>query len=126
MKLFGSVGAFTAKVETRVLDQSQNEIVRMPMDFAALDGKVRLDIDLGSCRAKTSPPSTLASSSRRAWTALSVSFGPTRRSPISIYPGVQSYQQLAHAQGRSRGRGKGSEAGEDRRSARKPSMAILA
>ena len=59
VKLFGAVAAFTAKVETQVFDQSQKEIVRMPMDFAALDGKVRLDINLAKCRARTSPPAPL-------------------------------------------------------------------
>ena len=46
VKLFGSVGAFTAKAETLVQDQSQRQLVRMPMEFASLDGKVRLEFDL--------------------------------------------------------------------------------
>src|ERR1035441_7335202 len=59
VKLFGSVGAFTAKAETRVLDRSQNQLVRMPMEFASADGKVRLDIDLSQVQSKDFTASTL-------------------------------------------------------------------
>ena len=61
VKLFGSVGTFTAKAETLVLDRSQNQLVRMPMEFTSLDGKVRLDIDLSQVQSKDFTPSTLAS-----------------------------------------------------------------
>jgi hypothetical protein len=95
VKLFGSVGGFTAKAETKVLDRSQNQLVRMPMEFASLDGKVRLDIDLSQVQSKDFTPSTLATLKQAGMDRLVSILRPDRKVTYLIYPGVQSYQELA-------------------------------
>ena len=95
VKLFGSVGAFTAKAETLVLDQSQKQLVRMPMDFASLDGKVRLDIDLSQVQSPDFTASTLDTIKRAGMDRFTSIFRPDKKVTYLIYPGVQSYQEIA-------------------------------
>jgi hypothetical protein len=95
MKLFGSLGAFTARLETRVLDRSENPLVRIPMEFASLDGKVRLEMDLGQVQSKDFTPSTLATLKQAGMDRMVSIFRPDKKLTYLIYPGVQSYQELA-------------------------------
>jgi len=97
VKLFGSISAFTAKVETRVMDQSQNPLVRMPMQFACLDGKVRLDIELGQVQSKEFTASTLASLKQAGMDRFASVYRPDKKATYLIYPGVQSYQELVQS-----------------------------
>src|ERR1051326_4780620 len=46
VKLFGDVTAFTAHADVQMLDAKQAERVRTPMNFTALDGKLRVEIDM--------------------------------------------------------------------------------
>jgi hypothetical protein len=94
VKLFGSANAFTAKVETRVIDPYQAEIVRMPMDFAALDSKVRLDIDLAQMQSANFSAATLATLKQAGMDRMISIFRPDKKATYLIYPGVQSYQEL--------------------------------
>jgi hypothetical protein len=107
VKLFGTVGAFTAKAETRVLDRSQNPLVRMPMEFACLDGKVRLEIDLGQVQSKEFTASTLASIKQAGMDRLVSIFRPDKRVTYLIYPGVQSYQELVQSRAETEAAEKG-------------------
>jgi|ERR1035437_497684 hypothetical protein len=91
VKLFGTVGAFTAKVEAQVLDQSQKETVRMPMDFAVLDGKVRLEINLAQMQGKDLPASTIAGLKERGMDRVISVFRPDKKGTYVMYPGIQSY-----------------------------------
>jgi hypothetical protein len=97
VKLIGSVGPFTAKVETRVLDRSQNQLVRMPMGFAFLDGKVRLDIDLSQAQSKEFTASTLAKLKQSGMDHFTSIFRPDKKLTYLVYPGVQSYQELVQS-----------------------------
>jgi hypothetical protein len=107
VKLFGSVGAFTAKVETRVLDRSTNQLVRMPMEFASLDGKVRLEIDLGKVQSSDFTPSTLATLKQAGMDRMISIFRPDKKITYLVYPGVQSYQELAQSKGEAEAAEKG-------------------
>ena len=107
VKLFGSVGAFTARVETQVLDRSHNPLVRMPMEFTTLDGKVRLDIDLGQVKSKDFTASSLASLKQAGMDRLVSIFRPDKKLTYLIYPGVQSYQELVQSKGETEAAEKG-------------------
>jgi hypothetical protein len=107
VKLFGTVGAFTAKAETSVLDQSQNPLVRMPMEFASLDGKVRLEIDLSQVQSKDFTPSALATLKQAGMDRMVSIFRPDKKLTYVIYPGVQSYQELAHSKAETEAAEKG-------------------
>ena len=45
-KLFGDIKAFSAKAEMRALDKAGQPAIQVPMNFALLDNKVRMDIDM--------------------------------------------------------------------------------
>ena len=45
-KLFGDIKAFSAKAEMLALDKSGQPAIQVPMNFALLDNKVRMDIDM--------------------------------------------------------------------------------
>jgi hypothetical protein len=91
VKLFGSVGAFTAKVDTQVLDPSQKETVRLLMDFAVSDGKVRIEINLAQMQSKDLPPSKIAELKQAGMDRIISIFRPDKKVTYIVYPGIQSY-----------------------------------
>jgi hypothetical protein len=99
VKLFGPVSAFTAKVETRVIDPYQQVVVRMPMDFAALDNKVRLEINLAQIQSRDFSATDLDKLKQAGLDRLVSVFRPDKKATYVIYPGVQSYQEVVLVQG---------------------------
>jgi len=98
-KLFGATKAFTAKVETQVIDPYKQQLVRMPMEFAALDSKVRLDINLAQIQSKDFSAADLAKLKQAGLDRLVSVFRPDKKATYVIYPGVQSYQEVALVKG---------------------------
>ena len=98
-KLFGATKAFTAKVETHVIDPYRQVLVRMPMDFAALESKVRLDINLAQIQSKDFSAADLAKLKQAGLDRLVSVFRPDKKATYVIYPGVQSYQEVALVKG---------------------------
>jgi hypothetical protein len=93
-KLFGAVNAFTAKLDTRLIDPYHAEIVRMPADFAVLDSKVRLEINLAQLQSTDFSAANLASLKQAGMDRMITVFRPDKKATYVIYPGVQSYQVL--------------------------------
>src|SRR5689334_3014724 len=60
-KLFGNVTAFSARSEVQVLDKDRKEKVSTPMNFALLDNKIRVEIDMTQMKNKDLPASAAAS-----------------------------------------------------------------
>ena len=54
-KLFGDVTAFSANATISVVDGSQQEIINTPMDFALLDKKIRVAMDMTQAKNKNMP-----------------------------------------------------------------------
>ena len=94
VKLFGAVGPFTAKVDTQVLDPYQKEVVRLLMDFASFEGKVRIEINLAQMQSKDLPPSKIAELKESGMDRIISLFRPDKKVTYVIYPGIQSYQTL--------------------------------
>jgi len=99
IKLFGPGAAFTAKADTRVFDKSQTEVVRLPMDFAALHGKVRLEINMEQMQGKNLPASTLASLKQAGMDRVISISRPDKQATYVVYPGIQSYLNIPLAKG---------------------------
>lgn len=57
-KLFGATTAFAAKGEMQVTDAAHKEVAFWPMDFAVLDRRIRVEIDLAQTRNKNMPAGT--------------------------------------------------------------------
>ena len=94
VKLFGAAEAFTAKVDTRVLDPYQKETVRLLMDFAACEGKVRIEINVAQMQSKDLPPSTISYLKQAGMDRVISLFRPDKKLTYVLYPGTQSYLSL--------------------------------
>ena len=90
-KLFGPIPSFTARVEVQVLESSRQEVLRMPMNFAFLDGKVRLEIDVAQIRNRNVSPRQLAALRQAGRGKIVTVIRPDKRASYIIYPGARSY-----------------------------------
>lgn len=106
-KLFEKATAFTARADTQVFDATQTEKVRMPIDWAALDGKVRLEINLEQMTSKDMTASTLASLKQAGMTRIVSVFRPDKQATYVIYPAVQGYLIIPQAKGEAEAAQKG-------------------
>jgi hypothetical protein len=52
-KLLKEFGGFSAKAEVQVLDDAKHETDKVPMDFALLDNKIRVSIDMTQIKSAT-------------------------------------------------------------------------
>jgi hypothetical protein len=91
VKLFGTVGAFTAKADTQVLDAYQQQKVRLLMDFAVSEGKVRMEISLAQMQSKDLTPSKVAELKESGMERIISLFRPDKKVTYIVYPGIQSY-----------------------------------
>src|ERR1035441_2328368 len=94
VKLFGTVGPFTAKVDTQVLDPYQKETVRLLMDFTTFEGKVRLEISLAQMQSQDLPPSKIAELKQSGMERIISLFRPDKKVTYIVYPGIQSYLSM--------------------------------
>ena len=91
VKLFGPVSAFSARVDTRVLDAAQQEWVRMPLDFATLDNKVRMDINLEQTTSKDLPAGTIAGLKQAGMDRIVSIYRPDKNATLVLYPNSKTY-----------------------------------
>ena len=94
LKLFGSVTAFTARADVQVVDSSKVEHLRTPMMFAALDGKLRVEIDMTLIRGKKLPPAAVASLKQLGMDRVVSLLRPDKKTLFILYPNAQSYVNL--------------------------------
>jgi hypothetical protein len=59
-KLFGNINGFTAKADIQVLDTNRQETMRTPMNFAFLDNRIRMEIDMTQVKGKSASPVVVA------------------------------------------------------------------
>jgi hypothetical protein len=89
-KLFGDVTAFSAKAEARVLDEKDKEIMVAPMDFAMLDKKVRIQIDMTQARGKDLTPEMLEMLKQQGLSTMVSIVRPDQKVVYLIYPSQKS------------------------------------
>ena len=89
-KLFGDVKAFSAKAEVQVLDNSQQEVVSMPMDFARLDKSIRVEMDLTQMKNKQMPPGVADSLKQMGMARVISIISPAKKSAFVVYPDQKS------------------------------------
>jgi hypothetical protein len=91
MQLFGRSTFFSARVDVVVVDSSRQELLRMPMNFAALDGKIRIEIDVSQIRSKQVTPEILSAMNREGIGKLTTIIRPDKRASYIVYPGLRNY-----------------------------------
>ena len=107
VKLFGPVSGFSARVETVVLDKSDKESVRMPMNFAALDNKIRMDINLEQTTSRDLSASTISGLKNAGMERITSIFRPDQKMTLILYPGSKKYMTMVLAKGESEAMQKG-------------------
>jgi len=85
-KIFGDIKGFTAKGEAQVLDGSQKEIVKMPMDFEFLDGKMRVQIDMAQMKNSNMPPGAAEQLKQMGMSRVTSIIRPDKNLAYVIYP----------------------------------------
>ena len=85
-KLFGATTAFSAKGEMRVTDAAHNEVAFWPMDFAVLDRRIRVQIDLTQTRNKDMPADTAATLKKIGMSQVISIIRPDKKLVYVIYP----------------------------------------
>jgi hypothetical protein len=93
-KLFGDIKAFTAKAQVQVLDNSQKEIVSMPMEFALLDKNIRVDMDMTKMKNAQMPPGVADQLKQMGMSHVVSVINPTRKSALIIYPDQKASMTL--------------------------------
>jgi len=94
MRLFGSHTAFSSKAQVRMLDKAGKETMSMPMDFALLDGRIRLDLDMSQVKSKDFTPAMLAPMKQMGMDRLATILRPDQRVTLVVCPALQSYAEL--------------------------------
>jgi len=91
IKLFGSVTTFTANVEVQVVDSSQNQTRRMPLNFAALDGKIRVELDVAQIKSQDLSAAQVEQLKEAGMNKIVSIIRPDKKASYVIYPGLQNY-----------------------------------
>jgi hypothetical protein len=89
-KLFGAHNAFTAKLDMRVYNKDQKETASVPMAFAKLDDKIRLDLDITQVKNDSMPASSGAALKMVNMDRIVVMVRPDQNLRYVIFPGIQS------------------------------------
>jgi hypothetical protein len=87
LKLFGDIKDCTAKLQVRILDETQQEVISMPMDFAMRDSNVRMDIDLTQAKGNSMPPGAADSLKQMGMAQLCSITRRDKNLSYVVYPG---------------------------------------
>jgi len=94
IRLFGDIKAFSAKAELRVLDKSGKETITLPMTFALLDRKVRMDIEMTQMKGPQVPPEQVAGLKQMAMDRLACIVLPDTQMMKIIFPALAAYVEM--------------------------------
>src|SRR6266487_2079435 len=90
-KLFGDIKAFSAKAEMRALDKSGQPAIQVPMNFALLDNKVRMDIDMTQVKGPKAPPDQVALLKQMAMDRVACIVALDKKAMQIIFPSLAAY-----------------------------------
>jgi hypothetical protein len=91
IQLFGNITAFSAATDVQVLDKTQKEWARTQMDFAVLDGKIRVDIDMARMKNTNLKPEMLSQLKQLHMDRVASISRPDKKLLYIVYPDARSY-----------------------------------
>lgn len=94
VKLFGDVTAFSAQTDVRVLDKTQKETMSLPMEFAMLDSKIRVSLDLTQMKSTDMPPGTADALKQMGMARVISLVRPDKKLIHIIYPDQKCYLNM--------------------------------
>ena len=92
MKLFGDTKAFSARTEFLVRSGAETTII--PMGFALLDGKMRMDVDMAQVKGKEMSAETLAKFKQMGMDRMVNIIIPQKKIMWIIYPALKAYAEM--------------------------------
>ena len=102
-KLFGKNTAFSAKAEVRMLDKAQKQTMSMPMLFALLDGKIRVEMDMTQIKSKEMPADMAGTLKQMGMDKMITIVRPEKKTTLVVYPALQGYaEEIGRASCRER------------------------
>lgn len=90
VRLFGSVTAFTAQLELRMVDTNGTETLNAPMKFSLLDGKMRGDLDVTKLKSKDLPALAASAASSVGMDRVITLVRPDKKESYLLYPKFQA------------------------------------
>lgn len=94
-RLFGSVNAFSADTELRMLTAGGQELLRFTgIRFSFLDESVRVEIDMNGLKSTQMPPGAIESMKRMGMDQMVNVMLPQKKSFLMIYPGLEAYVEM--------------------------------
>ena len=93
IRLFGTNFAFTAQVEYQLLNRSNKEIVNLPMSFARLDNRIRVEVDLARMKNQMQPDA-LAQVKPLGMDQLLTILRPDLRVTCQVFPKLKAFVKL--------------------------------
>jgi hypothetical protein len=94
-ELFGNITAFSAKADVRVMDKTQTETMTMPMNFAFLNKKLRVEVDMTQMKGKAIPPGAAENMKQMGMDRIVSVIRPDKKVMYITFPGMQSYVTTA-------------------------------
>jgi hypothetical protein len=93
-RLFGAHTNFTSKVDVQVLDKQGKDWVRLPATLAALDGKLRMELDLAQAASRDLPEFAINSLKQAGMNHIISIVRPDKKATFLVYPGAESYLNM--------------------------------
>ncbi len=97
LKLFADFPAFTSRANVKLEEKPSRAITTLEMDFAMLDGKVRMDLDMAAVKSAKMSPEMLASLKAGGLNRLVTVLQPARKNVLLIYPAAKSFAEIPMA-----------------------------
>ena len=93
-KFFGLNKAFSAKAEAVIREKATRETSTIPMSFALLDGKIRMELDLSQIKSKQMTSEALTMVKQMGMSRMTSIISPEKRLMYVVYPSLQAYVEL--------------------------------
>ena len=93
IRLFGTNTSFTAQVEYQLLNRSNKELVSLPMNFARLDNRIRVEIDLAKMKNQVQPDA-LAQVKPLGMDQIITMLRPDQRVTCQVFPKLKAFVKL--------------------------------
>ena len=94
LKLLGSNTVFTAKADVRVTGKTKQP-TDLPVTFALLDGKTRMEVDLNQVKSDASMPALIPTLRKLGMDQMVVISRPDKKFTLDIYPHAAAYAEIA-------------------------------
>ena len=89
-KLFGEHKAFTAKLDVKIYDANQKEKTSVPMDFARLDDKMRMELETEQLVNQAMPGGSGALLKQLNMDRIIITIRPDQSARYVTFPGIQA------------------------------------